>query len=127
MTSSFAHCALSKKPSFLDSRAGRATAPSLPDNHTGMSGATQQATPDLQLNSSIKQPAEAALNTSSLLWGLFFGSAGLGFFIYGKKQKAVVPLACGLALMVFPYFVTNTLLLVLIGFALIALPYFFRV
>ena len=67
------------------------------------------------------------MNTSSLLWGLFFGSAGLGFFIYGKKQKAVVPLACGLALMVFPYFVTNTLLLVLIGFALIALPYFFRV
>jgi len=70
---------------------------------------------------------EAALNTSSLLWGLLFGSVGLGFFMYGKKQKAVVPLACGLALMVFPYFVTNTLLLVLIGFALIALPYFFRV
>jgi len=67
------------------------------------------------------------LNTSSLLWGLLFGSVGLGFFMYGKKQKAVVPLACGLALMVFPYFVTNTLLLVLIGFALIALPYFFRV
>ena len=67
------------------------------------------------------------MNTSSLLWGLLFGSVGLGFFMYGKKQKAVVPLACGLALMVFPYFVTNTLLLVLIGFALIALPYFFRV
>ena len=64
---------------------------------------------------------------SSLLWGLLFGSAGLGFFLYGKKQQAVVPLFCGLALMVFPYFVSNTILLVAIGFALIALPYFVRI
>ncbi|HEY9146139.1 MAG TPA: hypothetical protein VIN36_05590 [Thiobacillus sp.] len=64
---------------------------------------------------------------SSLLWGLLFGSVGLGFFLYGKKQQAVVPLFCGLALMVFPYFVSNTILLVAIGIALIALPYFVRV
>jgi hypothetical protein len=69
---------------------------------------------------------EAQFSTSSLLWGLLFGSAGLGFFLYGKKQQAVVPLFCGLALMVFPYFVSNTILLVAIGFALIALPYFVR-
>jgi len=42
-----------------------------------------------------------------LLWGLLFGSIGLGYFIYGKKQRAVVPLVCGLALMLFPYFVSN--------------------
>ncbi len=64
---------------------------------------------------------------SSLLWGLLFGSAGLGFFLYGKKQQAVVPLFSGLALMVFPYFVSNTILLVAIGVALIALPYFVRI
>ena len=61
-----------------------------------------------------------------LLWGLLFGSIGLGFFIYGKKQKAVVPLVCGLALMVYPYFVSNVPLLVGIGVALLAIPYFFR-
>ena len=66
------------------------------------------------------------MSMSSLLWGLLFGSVGLGFFLYGKKQQAVVPLCCGLALMVFPYFVSNTILLVAIGFALIALPYFVR-
>ncbi len=66
------------------------------------------------------------MNTASLLWGLLFGSIGLGFFIYGKKQQAIVPLVCGLALMVFPYFITNTLALVAIGGALMALPYFFR-
>ena len=67
------------------------------------------------------------MNTSLLLWGLLFSSIGLGFFIYGKKQKAVVPLFCGLALMIYPYFVSSTLLLVAIGAALTALPYFVRV
>jgi hypothetical protein len=67
------------------------------------------------------------LSVSSILWGFLFGSFGLGFFIYGKKQHAVVPLICGLALMVFPYFISNTILLVVIGVALIAIPYFVRI
>ena len=62
-----------------------------------------------------------------LLWGLLFGSVGLGFFMYGKRQKAVVPLVCGIALMVFPYFVSDTILLVSIGAALVAIPYFIRI
>jgi predicted membrane protein len=66
------------------------------------------------------------MDTSSLLWGLLFGSIGLGFLIYGRKQRAVVPLVCGLALMIFPYFVPNTILLVAIGIALIVIPYFVR-
>ena len=66
------------------------------------------------------------MNEAWLLWGLLFGSIGLGFFIYGKNQKAVVPLVCGLALMGFTYFVSNTLLLVAIGIALMAVPYFLR-
>jgi hypothetical protein len=65
------------------------------------------------------------LNTASLLWGLLFGSIGIGFLIYGRKQRAVVPLVCGLALMIFPYFLSNTILLVTVGIILIAIPYFF--
>jgi hypothetical protein len=61
-----------------------------------------------------------------LLWGLLYGSIGLGFFIYGRKQRAPIPLLCGIALMVFPYLVTNIVLLVAIGALLIAIPYFFR-
>ena len=61
-----------------------------------------------------------------LLWGLLFGSIGLGFFIYGRNQRAVVPLVCGVALMVFPYLVSNVVLLVGIGALLIAIPFFFR-
>jgi len=67
------------------------------------------------------------MNTSLLLWSLLFSSIGLGFFIYGKKQKAVVPLFCGLVLMIYPYFVTSTILLVAIGAALSVLPYFVRI
>jgi hypothetical protein len=61
-----------------------------------------------------------------LLWGLLFGSIGLGYFIYGKKQRSIAPLVCGLALMVFPYFVSNMMLLVGIGAILVIIPYFLR-
>lgn len=67
------------------------------------------------------------MTASSLLWGMIFGSIGLGFFVYGKKQGAIVPLVCGLALMIFPYFVSSTFLLVAIGAALIAIPYYYRI
>jgi hypothetical protein len=66
------------------------------------------------------------MDTSSLLWGLLFGSIGLGFLVYGRKQKKVVPLVCGIALMIFPYFVSNTILLVALGVVLISIPYFVR-
>jgi hypothetical protein len=66
------------------------------------------------------------MEVSSLLWGVLFGSIGLGFLIYGRKQRAVVPLVCGLALMVFPYFISNSILLVIIGVALMSIPYFLR-
>jgi predicted membrane protein len=67
------------------------------------------------------------MSESWLLWGLLFGSIGLGFFVYGKRQRAVVPLVCGLALMVFPYFVSSTIAVVVIGIVLIAVPYFIRI
>jgi hypothetical protein len=61
-----------------------------------------------------------------LLWGLLFSSIGVGFALYGKRQRSVVPLLCGVALMVYPYFVPNAAALVAIGVALCAVPYFFR-
>lgn len=67
------------------------------------------------------------MTTASLLWGVLFGSIGLGFFVYGKKQKAPVPLACGLALMAFPYFISNGVLMVVVGAVLMAIPYFVRI
>ncbi len=66
------------------------------------------------------------MSTSLLLWSVLFGSVGLGYFLYGRKQRAAVPLVCGIALMAFPYFVANTVVLVAVGLALAAVPYFVR-
>jgi hypothetical protein len=63
---------------------------------------------------------------ATLIWGLIFGSVGLAYFVYGRKQKRGVPFLSGIGLMVFPYFVSNVYLIVIIGTVLIALPYFLR-
>lgn len=67
------------------------------------------------------------MTTADIFWGLLFGSVGLGFFTYGKKQKAVVPLVCGVALMVLPYLISNLVLLVAVGVALAVAPYFVKI
>jgi hypothetical protein len=66
------------------------------------------------------------MSEASLLWGVLFGTVGLGYFVYGKKQRAIVPLLCGVALMVLPYLVSGAWLLVLTGAAIAAVPYFVR-
>jgi hypothetical protein len=66
-------------------------------------------------------------STAVLLWGLLFGSIGFGFFLYGKKQKAVVPIIAGIALCVVPYFIANVYILVTVGVVLMAIPFFVRI
>ena len=46
--------------------------------------------------------------------------------MYGKKQKMIIPLACGLILMIYPYFIESTALLSVVGVILALLPYFLR-
>jgi hypothetical protein len=67
-----------------------------------------------------------AVGESRLLWGLLFSCVGTGFFLYGKQQRSAVPLLCGLALVIYPYFVSNVIAMILIGIALASVPYFFR-
>jgi hypothetical protein len=61
---------------------------------------------------------------ASLTLQLLFSAAGAGYFIYGKRRRATVPLVCGLVLMVFPYFVSSTLWIAIVGIALLTVPYF---
>jgi len=56
-----------------------------------------------------------------------FGAFGLGFLVYARKQRAVVPLIVGIALLVFSYFIPNVYMLVVVGSVLVALPYFVRI
>ena len=62
-----------------------------------------------------------------LIWGMLFGAIGFGYFLYGKKQKAIIPLCVGIILCVFPYFIDNLYVLVGLGVTLIVIPYFVRV
>jgi hypothetical protein len=66
------------------------------------------------------------MDSSTLLWGILYGSIGMGYFVYGKKQQRVIALLAGVGLMVFPYFVSNVWLSIMIGITLMALPFFMR-
>jgi hypothetical protein len=57
---------------------------------------------------------------ASLLWG----SIGAGYFIYGKKQQAIVPLVGGLLMIAVSYLVSSALLMSLIGISLMVAVYF---
>ena len=67
------------------------------------------------------------MDAATLIWGVIFGSIGLGFFVYGKKQKAIMPLLSGLGLMVFPYMISNNFILVSLGIVLTVLPFVVKV
>jgi hypothetical protein len=61
---------------------------------------------------------------SSIVWSMFFGAIGVGYFIYGRKQKRLVPFISGIALMVVPYFIDGAVTMVALCAAFMALPYF---
>jgi len=66
------------------------------------------------------------INWWNILSGFVFGVIGWFAFIHGKKEKSWRPMVIGVALMVYPYFISNTLLAILIGIALTAALYFWR-
>ncbi len=48
------------------------------------------------------------LGAANLIGGFIFSSIGLVAFIYGKRMHLWKPIFCGLALMIYPYFIANT-------------------
>jgi hypothetical protein len=51
------------------------------------------------------------LDGNAILASMLIGSVGFVSFVYGKKQGRVPQMLVGLALMVFPYFVSNVALM----------------
>ena len=68
----------------------------------------------------------SSFSMGALIAGFFFGLIGMAAFGYGKKQGNYNAMGIGAALMVYPYFVTNTLATVAIGIALTASLFYFR-
>ncbi len=63
------------------------------------------------------------MSGNALLGSVLVGSVGLGLFVYGKRQRRVPHALTGVALMVYPYFVPNLALMLVIAAALLGLLY----
>jgi hypothetical protein len=65
-------------------------------------------------------------SSARIMWSLLFGSFGMAYFVYGKKQRNGIALLSGVALCAFPYFVPNVLTMILVGIVFIALPFLIK-
>jgi hypothetical protein len=63
------------------------------------------------------------MNGNNLLASLLIGSVGMGFFVYGKKQRRSPHLAAGILMMVYPYFVPGVAWMFVIAGAVVGLLY----
>jgi predicted phage tail protein len=63
-------------------------------------------------------------NTSFLFASLFWGSVGLGYFIYGKKEGSWLPMVGGALMMVASYFISSPLLMSVLCAGLIYAVYY---
>lgn len=63
---------------------------------------------------------------TALFGAILFGAIGMAAFVHGKRQTLVIPMILGIALMVFPYFVSDALPEFLVGIALTAAAWKFR-
>jgi hypothetical protein len=62
----------------------------------------------------------AGFTTAALIVALVISSVGLGLFSYGKKAARIPQLVAGLLLLVYPYFVTAVVPMIIVGLALLA-------
>lgn len=65
----------------------------------------------------------AGMSMSGIIVGLVFSGLGYFYLNRGRAEGNVPKIACGVALMVYPYFVVNTVYIVLVGLSLAAAPY----
>jgi len=66
------------------------------------------------------------LSGSNLFAGLLFSSIGFVGFVYGKRMSAWKPMFIGIALMAYPFFISETMALCAIGLAGLAALFWFH-
>ena len=62
-------------------------------------------------------------DSSFLFASLLWGSIGVGYWIYGKKQRELMPMIGGAAMVGISYLVSSWLLMTLLGLALMVAVY----
>ena len=78
------------------------------------------------LNTAGLTTGSGGWNWPNIIGGLIFGMIGFVAFMYGKKEKSAKPFVLGLVLMIYPYFIANTIALYAVGIVLTALLSFWR-
>jgi hypothetical protein len=61
-----------------------------------------------------------------LFLSLVFSLIGLAYFRYGRRQGDTPVVIIGVGLMIYPYFITNTLALIGVGALLMAGPFVYK-
>lgn len=83
---------------------------------TGTSGSASSA---LDVGSLL-----GSMSMTTIIISLVAGLVGSAYFMYGKKNCNISMLCSGIALCVVPYFIVNTILLVVACVAMAAAPFF---
>ncbi len=60
---------------------------------------------------------------TALFLTILFGSIGTGFIVYGRKQRKLIPLLCGIALLAEPLLIRGAFWLTTISLLLCAVPF----
>jgi hypothetical protein len=66
------------------------------------------------------------ISASQIIAGILFGIIGLYLFRYGKRDGHYPHIFAGLALMIYPYFVSGDKLVWVIGLAICGAAYYWR-
>ncbi|MFA5271226.1 MAG: hypothetical protein WC412_02660 [Candidatus Omnitrophota bacterium] len=66
------------------------------------------------------------MTIANIIGGILFGGIGFVALVYGKKQGSLKAMTIGALLLVYPYFVTNSILLYFIGIVLTIALLIFR-
>jgi len=86
---------------------------------------------DIAIADALAQPATSAqpgsdvlfgLSVGGLAAGLAFSGLGLVYFKYGKTTGNTPMVISGVLLLLYPYFVSNTTYIIIVGLILAALP-----
>jgi len=68
----------------------------------------------------------SSMSPANIFSGVLFSCIGMGVFSYGKKQGSFTHMLIGFSLMLYPYFVPNTIASYAVGTLLTASLFFIR-
>jgi hypothetical protein len=62
-----------------------------------------------------------------LFLGVVFGSIGMGYLVFGKKQQRIMAFVSGVALCLLPYVVSGAFGIIALGLVFVVLPFLVKV